>query len=83
LGLGLGIWGLVIFLPQGSGLTATLGCGTESRWDSGQGQAPQRCRPHRAAREGGEAVMNTPVKWLVVFWKLEKEAGKMLEGLAQ
>jgi len=27
--------------------------------------------------------MNTPVKWLAEFWKLEKEAEKMLEGLAQ
>jgi hypothetical protein len=27
-------------------------------------------------------VMNTPVKWLVGLWKLEKEAEKMLVGLA-
>jgi len=27
-------------------------------------------------------VMNTPVKWLAEFWTLEKEAEKMLEGLA-
>jgi len=27
--------------------------------------------------------MNTPVKWLAEFWKLEKEAEKMLEGLAR
>jgi hypothetical protein len=27
-------------------------------------------------------VMNTPVKWFAEFWKLEKEAEKMLEGLA-
>jgi len=26
--------------------------------------------------------MNTPVKWLAEFWKLEKEAEKMLEGFA-
>jgi hypothetical protein len=26
--------------------------------------------------------MNIPVKWLAEFWKLEKEAKKMLEGLA-
>jgi len=25
--------------------------------------------------------MNTPVKWLAEFWKLEKEAEKMVEGL--
>lgn len=25
--------------------------------------------------------MNTPVKWLVEFWKLEKGAEKMLEGV--
>jgi len=27
--------------------------------------------------------MNKPVKWLAAFWKLEKEAEKMLEGLAE
>jgi len=27
--------------------------------------------------------MNTTVKWLAEFWKLEKEAEKMLEGLVQ
>jgi len=26
--------------------------------------------------------MSTGVKWLAEFWKLEKEAEKMLEGLA-
>jgi len=26
--------------------------------------------------------MNTPVKWLAEFWKLEKEAEKIKEGLA-
>jgi hypothetical protein len=43
----------------------------------------RRCGPHRHAREERETVMNTPVKWLVGLWKLEKEAEKMLEGLAQ
>jgi hypothetical protein len=28
-------------------------------------------------------VMNTHMKWLTEFWKLEKEAEKMLEGLAR
>jgi hypothetical protein len=42
-------------VSQGSSFLATLGFGTESRWDS----------------------------LLAEFWKLEKEAEKMLEGLAK
>jgi hypothetical protein len=67
---------------QGSVVAATLGYGTESRWDTGHSPATRLCGLHRHAREEREAVMNTAVKWLVGYWKLEKEVGKMLEGLA-
>ena len=74
-------WGLGIS-PQGSVVAATLGYETESLWDSGHGQTARRCGPHRHAREEREPVMNTPVKWLAEFWKLEKEAEEMLKRLA-
>ena len=79
LGLGMGVGDIP---PQGSGVAATPGYGTESRWDSGHGQATRRRRPHRPACEERKTAMNAPVKWLAAFWKLEKETEKMLEGLA-
>jgi hypothetical protein len=78
-GYGLGVGDIP---PQGSVVAATLGYGTESRWDSATSQTACRCGPHRHAREERETVMNTPVKWLAGYWKLEKEAGKMLGGPA-
>lgn len=65
-------WGMGIgdIPPQGSGVAATLGYGTESRWDSGLREATRRRRPHRPAHEERETAMNTPVKWLADFWKL-------------
>jgi hypothetical protein len=68
--------------PQGSGVAATLGYETESRWDSAHGQAARRLGPHRPVREERETAMKTAVKWLAELWNLEKEAEKMLEGVA-